>query len=980
MSDDNNNVFLSGNRLNSELLTRAQNQPEPLKKGGKDAEMYRDISDALATLWRVADEHNLNKDVQFTNFVMFGPQSAGKTTLTERILGFPVARVKTGVGTTRPMVLTTRRDAKEEVRVKDESDDSIYQPLAKEKVMEWALQKMSATGSKITDKNIYIEASGPDYMNRRFIDLPGFQLNEEGSQGTRDAILALLKNSMKELNAVVICVEDATLDYANSTLVKAMEEVFGQDHANDPNRAQRRVIALNKSDMLATKEQLEDKLQTYYNGCGLVPFVVGFSIGNRDVQVARSRGTAKFSDIEEDYRGASLREEKFYSSMTGIHESIRNKFLGFDNLLGTVDAMVLRRDVHHVKKMARQLMQQLRNRLDVTQQEIQKLVDKRNVNVETAAPACVTHLIENLIGIATSDSGTASQHSVRNVDDIRKYGKTSRQEEMEFAFGLSISDDDPVIDKQQHIDDILKGYYNRKYDYAQSGRNNKVEGSPNNRDAKLWMKQIASNIKKLKSPNSASISYLNTPLMGGQMYERAIAVWASSVYTFLAPSNDDLLRLANILGTDPELSDPYKGDFKKAKRLAEVYIVRLVPALHYLVQKMEYLLLVNFDTAWRVLLRSKEQRNVVEAVSGGDTDSFQQEVRSCFRDAIRKRAAIAYDRCFSDLENELLKLMPYQRDSAPVTGMMFAFPDSESFPDDQTSNAAAKEACDSYLKTLFPDGQPAPIVEGIDQGLTLISESGSVGPIIFAGLQIVKPFLLDAYAKELRKTSKESQSRNSNSRSSTKDLRASMNKSRKSISTSSGDLLRSSAIDMSNLSAQVDTLAEDRNLRLLGFTSVLYVHFLPRFISTIDGRMRGHLWSNLKTLEKEVREEVAKSSLIKAAMKKNRILDNKLKVLEEKEQRIADSLLELPELAEKVADYISLIPPPVMLTGNKKQQSNISENSNIQDDNYNDSGSEHQEDDYNKGDYHQQSDDEDYIEEGKGDEDYRSEASGDSVW
>jgi len=138
------------------------------------------------------------------------------------------------------------------------------------------------------------------------------------------------------------------------------------------------------------------------------------------------------------------------------------------------------------------------------------------------------------------------------------------------------------------------------------------------------------------------------------------------------------------------LSDPYKGDFKKAKRLAEVYIVRLVPALHYLVQKMEYLLLVNFDTAWRVLLRSKEQRNVVEAVSGGDTDSFQQEVRSCFRDAIRKRAAIAYDRCFSDLENELLKLMPYQRDSAPVTGMMFAFPDSESFPDDQTSNARFK--------------------------------------------------------------------------------------------------------------------------------------------------------------------------------------------------------------------------------------------------------------------------------------------------
>jgi hypothetical protein len=68
-------------RLDEKLLERARSQPEPVKKDGKDSEMYRDISDALATLWRVADEHNLNKEVQFTNFVMFGPQSAGKTTL-----------------------------------------------------------------------------------------------------------------------------------------------------------------------------------------------------------------------------------------------------------------------------------------------------------------------------------------------------------------------------------------------------------------------------------------------------------------------------------------------------------------------------------------------------------------------------------------------------------------------------------------------------------------------------------------------------------------------------------------------------------------------------------------------------------------------------------------------------------------------------------------------------------------------------------
>jgi hypothetical protein len=77
---------------------------------------------------------------------------------------------------------------------------------------------------------------------------------------------------------------------------------------------------------------------------------VGFSIGNRELQVARSRGSAKFSDAMDNYKGANLREEKIYAGMAGIDNSIRNKFLGFENLLVAVDAMVLWKGVHHVNK------------------------------------------------------------------------------------------------------------------------------------------------------------------------------------------------------------------------------------------------------------------------------------------------------------------------------------------------------------------------------------------------------------------------------------------------------------------------------------------------------------------------------------------------------------------------------------------------------------------------------------------------------
>eukprot|EP00957_Ditylum_brightwellii_P051568 3910744-Ditylum_brightwellii.AAC.1 len=96
------------------------------------------------------------------------------------------------------------------------------------------------------------------------------------------------------------------------------------------------------------------------------------------------------------------------------------------------------------------------------------------------------------------------------------------------------------------------------------------------------------------------------------MYERSLAVWASTAYNFLAPSEDDLDRLANVVGIDPEINT--SNEVKKAKRLAEIYIGRLIPALQYLCQKMEFILLNIFDTAWHSLMRKDYYANIASAV------------------------------------------------------------------------------------------------------------------------------------------------------------------------------------------------------------------------------------------------------------------------------------------------------------------------------------------------------------------------------
>jgi hypothetical protein len=60
------------------LLNQANKQALPLKQGQKE---YEEFFDVLSNIWRIADKYKLGTKITTTNFVMFGPQSAGKTTV-----------------------------------------------------------------------------------------------------------------------------------------------------------------------------------------------------------------------------------------------------------------------------------------------------------------------------------------------------------------------------------------------------------------------------------------------------------------------------------------------------------------------------------------------------------------------------------------------------------------------------------------------------------------------------------------------------------------------------------------------------------------------------------------------------------------------------------------------------------------------------------------------------------------------------------
>ena len=854
-----------------QMLERGNAQPKPLKRSGDAEEKFEKFFEVMATLWHIADEYDMTHQIQFTNFVTFGPQSAGKTTITERILGFPVAVTKTGVGTTRPMVLTTRRSDTESVKVKVHGDEGFVE-YEREQVMVWAQKQMAETGTtaatrvpKISNKPIYIDVTGPNYMNRRFVDLPGFQSNDEGNAGTRQAILDLLKFEMDKPNTVVLCVEDSQLEYVNSPLILAIEQVFGKSLAEQPSFLRRFVVAFNKSDKWllsddVTKESFVNRIYPYVAGCGLMPIIVGTPFDpSRAVRRDREAGTASFSDVVDEYRYAVSREEDVYRSFFSsvdvgpdMEDFLRSKFLGFENLLGTVDALVVERDLGNFERIAGRLG----HIIDKTAHKIEKLELKLELltSLGNHTKVFLTDLFYDVKKIATTDAGGGPVLATIDIAEIKAFGNDALTEEIEFAFGHR--NVNATLSTSEH--DTFGGYYNPERIYR--GQSNQGLDHTN---IGMWTEEIFNTIERLKTPQSVnSIDYLHKELVGGKLYERAVAVWSSSVYSYLAPTEDDLLRLANIVGTNTEIKDPNRHDFLKATRLMEVYVMRLVPALQYLCQKLEFLLLKIFDTAFRARLKMGSNKELVELIG---ESSFRMEARNRFRDSVRKSAAIAYGTSLADLNNDVSKLLPYSTDSAAVSGMLFAFPDAA----DSILNLhneyrnvfanAVKKKVTQHMSEIFLDEGLPTVLKGIEDGIDIIATAGSIDPLLIAGLGTCREMVSTTWKRH----------RSENRRS-------------------------------------VDERMEARDERLLGFTCVLYSHFLPRFIATIDSRMRRELWGsvdNTRAIE-DIREAVMDSNVFKQAGSKVESIKAKLDVLKVKEAKLREAYNKLTDMRHEFEGYL----------------------------------------------------------------------------
>ena len=248
---------------------------------------------------------------------------------------------------------------------------------------------------------------------------------------------------------------------------------------------------------------------------------------------------------------------------------------------------------------------------------------------------------------------------------------------------------------------------------------------------------------------------------------------------------------------------------------------------------MEFLLLGIFDTAWRTLLRTDNCSTFIEAVGG---DKFKAEVRGAFILAVRESAAIACNKCFSDLNSEVSKVIPCEKTRPSVSGMAFACPDAAADVGRRVQDCAkvsdlVKSMSEQVMGDIFTEDFSSAVLGGIRAGISLLATVGVIDLLLLDGLRLVKSAFKMASQHLYNKKNKK----------------------------------KSGLLDKNK--SEPGPLDEDVDEHLLGFACAIYAHFLPRFISTIDARMRSDIWASVKDKDYDVviAETVVESAVMKKA-------------------------------------------------------------------------------------------------------------------